>query len=337
MQFRARFIGNIIQFAGQQGADRRLLLELVDNDLEGLMDENLMYPANTYNQVIEKAVELTGDPCFGLHLGESLSLSAAGLIVQIAQSSRTVKEALSYMVEFANLGCSALPFSLLEQKEEWELSIQPNPLWQEQSPASVRHTMDGMIIFTIREFHTLTRQKYFPLRIHFTRSRPERFMEYERLLHCPVRYEQELDAIYLDKDQVAEPVVTNDYQLLKILVKYAEEKLQQLQLEQGFKTVVKQAILGQANPSFPTVEQVAMNLNLSTRTLQRRLSDEGYSFKSLLDELRRDLALDYLGNPSLSVKQIAYLLDYAEPSSFIRSFKRWEGISPSNYRMSNQR
>ena len=111
MQFRARFIANIIQFASQQGADRRVLLDLVDSDLEGLMEESLMYPAAIYNQVIEKAVELTGDDCLGLHLGESLSLSAAGLIVQIAQSSRTVEEALYYLVEFANLGCAAMPFA----------------------------------------------------------------------------------------------------------------------------------------------------------------------------------------------------------------------------------
>ena len=85
-------------------------------------------------------------------------------------------------------------------------------------------------------------------------------------------------------------------------------------------------------PQFPTIEQVAANLNLSVRTLQRRLKEEGLTYKIVLDELRKQFALDYIKNKELSVKEIAYLLDYAEPSSFIRTFKRWTGKSPNVYR-----
>lgn len=332
MTFRARFIANIIQFAGQQGADRQALLHLAGKRMEELNDDELTFETGVYNRVVEKALELTGDPYFGLHLGEYLSLSAAGLIVQIVQSSSTVLEGLHYLVEFANLGCQAMPFQLEEHNDQYALSLHPNPVWEEQSPAAVRHTMDGMVLFTLREFHSLTRQRYNPKRIDFRYARPQKFQEYERLFNCPVHFSRPFTALYLDPRQVREPVVTSDYHLLQMLVQYAQQKLTTLQKEKGFAGVVRQSIINLVRPQFPGVEQVAANLNISVRTLQRRLKEEGLTYKAVLDELKRQFALDYLRNESLSIKEIAYLLDYAEASSFIRSFRRWVGMSPEQFR-----
>ena len=333
MYFRARFIANIIQFAAQQGVDSRRLLALTGKKMEELCAEELMMEAPVYNSIVEETEALSGDDLFGLHLGEYLSLSAAGLIVQIAQSSNTVLDALNYMVEYANLGCQALPFQLKELDNVWELSIRPNALWLEQSPKSVRHTMDGTLVFTLREFHTLTRQKYYPNRIHFAYPRPKKLAEYERIFNCSLRFNQPLTAIYLDKKQVAEKVVTSDYRLLQLLVQYAQDKLAKMEGQLGFATVVKQSIINLVKPQFPTIEQVAANLNLSVRTLQRKLKEEGLTYKVVLDELRKEFAIDYLKNKQLTVKEIAYMLDYAEPSSFIRSFKRWTGKSPRAFRL----
>jgi len=136
-----------------------------------------------------------------------------------------------------------------------------------------------------------------------------------------------------ENSYVEERVITSDYKLLQILVQHAREKLVALNVEFGFVTVVKQSILHLVKPQFPTIEQVAANLNLSVRTLQRRLTAEGVTYKLLLDELKQQLALDYLKNKELSIREIAYLLDYAEPSSFIRSFKRWTGETPKAYKL----
>lgn len=332
MKFRARFIANVIQFASQQGVDRRKLLAITNKTVEELGDEELLFDAPIYNRIVEQAADLSGDEYLGLHLGEYLSLSAAGLVVQIAQSSRTVLEALQYMVEYANLGCQALPFTLTELDHEWEVSLSPNPLWLQQSPICVRHTIDGTLVFTLREFRTLTRQKHHPIRIHFAYPKPTNIHEYERIFRCPVRFEKQLTAIYLDKRHVQEKVVTSDYRLLQLLVQYAQEKLAAIEGQLGFATIVKQSIINLVKPQFPTIEQVAANLNVSVRTLQRRLKEEGLTYKSVLDELRKEFAIEYLNNKNTSVKEIAYLLDYAESSSFIRSFKRWTGKSPSEFR-----
>ncbi|MEM8909948.1 MAG: AraC family transcriptional regulator, partial [Bacteroidota bacterium] len=336
MTFSARFIANIIHFATQQGASKKALLDLVDYDFDELLNEQLRVEASVYNRVLEHAIQLTGDNCFGLHLGEYLSLSAAGIVAQISQASATIQEALEHLVAFANLGCQALPFSLEPHGTQWEVSVRPSPLWIQQSPLSVQHTIDSVFVFTLREFHTLTHQKHFPESIHFQRPRPANVREYERVFQCPIHFQQAQNALYLNGRQVAAKIITSDYQLLRILVQHANDKLHVLANQQGLVNTVQQSIIHLVNPQFPSIQQVARTLNMSVRTLQRRLKTEGHTYKSVLDTLKRQFALDYLQKKHLTIQQIADLLDYSEASAFNRSFKRWTGMNPQKYRTQNR-
>jgi len=82
----------------------------------------------------------------------------------------------------------------------------------------------------------------------------------------------------------------------------------------------------------PKREVVAQTLHLSQRTLQRRLQEEGTSFQTLLDDTRRELAEQYLAQPSMTLLEIAYLLGFADPSNFFRAFRRWFDATPGEYR-----
>lgn len=336
MTFSTRYIANIIQFAGQQGANRQELLSLTGLTMADLADENLRLDASVYNAVLETALKRTGDAFLGLHIGNYLSLSAAGLIVQIAQSSETVRQAVELIVQFANLGCQALPFVIHEKSDYIELSITPNELWITQSPESVRHTTDAVILFTIRQLHSLTHQKYYPTKIHFHYPKPPQTTAYDALFKCKIKFKQPTTSLYFDKQLFKEKIITSDYNLLKILIQYAELKLAQIGQQSGFSTIVKQTILNLVKPKFPTIETVAANLNLSVRTLQRKLKTEDKTYQSVLDNLKRQLALDYIKNPSLTISEITYLLSYSELSAFSRTFKRWTGKSPNEYRILHQ-
>lgn len=328
MTFGARYINNIIQFAGQQGANKKALVELTGISETELCDEDLRLDASIYNSVLEAALAQTKDEYLGLHIGEYLNLSAAGLIVQLSQHSETVRQAIDLIVQFANLGCQALPFSLDENSDNFELVITANQFWANQSPQSVRHTIDAIMVFTIRELHSLTHRKHYPQKIQFSYPKPKSFMEYERIFKCPIAFNQPTNKLIFNKKLLSEKVVTSDYNLLKVLVQFAEEKLQKLKQKSGFSTIVEQTILNLVKPEFPTIDTVAANLNLSVRTLQRRLKTESKTYKAILDDLKYKFAMNYIKNPDLSISEIAYLLDYSEVAAFSRSFKRWTGKSP---------
>ena len=332
MTFSGRFVLNIIQFASQQGADFAGLLTLSGYTAEELGDEELRVEAEVYDRVIEAALEATNDPAFGLHIGEHLSLSAAGLIYQIVQTSSTVEQALQYCCDFANLGCRALPLSLRKTKDEMVVALAPDPTWLSTSTSSVHHTADGILAFTLREFQNLTLQKYQPTAVHIPYGIKANRTEYERVFKCAVIYTSETISMHLKLEHVQQPVVTSDYALLQVLVSHAEQKLQEIEGERGFATVVKRSIMNMVKPKFPTIEEVASSLNLSVRSFQRKLKEFGKTYKKLLDEVRLDLAKSYLRKPELSIGEIAFLLDYSEPSAFVRFFKRCANVTPNKFR-----
>ena len=88
-------------------------------------------------------------------------------------------------------------------------------------------------------------------------------------------------------------------------------------------------------PKLPNYEHIADALGLGTQTLRRRLAQEGCDYRQIKHELLRDLAIELLAEPDLDIKQIAYQLGFSEPSAFIRSFKKWTGSSPGEYRRHN--
>ncbi len=334
MAFNGRFVLSLIHFAGRQGADIRPLIQASGQTEEELCRESSVLEAENYNAVAVGAAEATGDPFFGLHLGESMNMTAAGLVAQITQTSETILQALQYACDFAQLACSSLPMTLTEERNYYKLTMTPERLWAKDSELAVRHTVDGTIAFTINEFHELTRKNHYPLKIELPFSKPATTTEYERLFQCPVLFGQKEIAVYFDKRHLQEKVITSDYNLLRILVAHAEERIAAINQQRGFYEEVKVSVANLVKPQFPSIEQVASHLNLSVRTLQRRLSEEGHTFKEITESLRRDFAISYLKRPELSINEIAWLLSYTDASAFIRSFRRWEKMTPNEYRKS---
>ena len=156
--------------------------------------------------------------------------------------------------------------------------------------------------------------------------------EYQRVYGCPVFFNKGEIALLLLKEDVEDKVFSADYALLRILVAHAEAKSTSMAQQKGFASIVKQSMVKLVKPEFPSIEMVAGHLNMSLRTMQRRLKEEGLTYKSLLDELRKEFAITYLSRADLSISDIAYLLSYSELSTFTRSFKRWTGMSPKAYR-----
>jgi AraC-like DNA-binding protein len=332
MAFNGRFILNIAHLASRQGGNIKEFVELSGKSLEELGEEACIVENANYNAILELAVKTTTDHHFGLHAGEHLNLSAAGLIVQLAQTSETVKQALELCCQFANLGCSALPLGLEEKKDCYKVTFTPDQLWKGDSEIAFQHTTAGVIAFTIKEFHSLTRMQHHPIAVHLSWSDKEGAAEYERVFGCPVSFGANEVAVLLKKEHVEDTVITSDYKLLQMLVAHAEEMSSNLDHEKGFAALVAQSIIKLVKPEFPTIEEVAGHLNVSSRTLQRRLQDEGLTYKKVMDELRKDFAIGYLKRPDLTIGDIAYLLSYSDTSAFTRSFKRWTGKNPNAYR-----
>lgn len=332
MPFNGRFVDDLISFAEQRGAERATALDAL-----GIRDAELRLQGSRIdNKAFSAMMHLILDRCqdklFGLHMGESMNLSAAGLIMQIVQSSRTVREALGYVCQFANLGCSSLPMELEEAGDTARLTMVPDREWLLEEPEIIRHIGDGMLAFTLRQYKSLTHHKHLPIIAGSPFDSEIHRAEFERVLGIRVSFRRDCFELVLKRSQLDQRVNSADYGLLKVLVAYAEERLAALSKEEGFHGKVRRLVVSMAKPEPPSLDAVAANMNLSPRTLQRKLKEEGFAYSVILEKIKAQQALSHLKQGSLSISEIAYLLGYADHASFSRSFKRWTGKSPQAYR-----
>ena len=170
-----------------------------------------------------------------------------------------------------------------------------------------------------------------PKRLEFKRPEGNRQL-YEAHFACPVKFGARHNLLLFHSEDLARPFLTHNPDLLEMVAPQLDAELtQQLahrSLKEQVKGILKKFLAGQR----PRLEDVAVELRVSTRTLQRRLLAERITFQNLVEEARRELAQHYLRQSSLELNETAYLLGYEDPNSFFRAFHRWEGTSPGEWR-----
>jgi AraC-like DNA-binding protein len=155
---------------------------------------------------------------------------------------------------------------------------------------------------------------------------------YEAHFQCPVMFKAHQNRLVFDIADLNKPFVTYNADLLAMVAPQLEAELNQQRakktIAEQVKAVLKRMFAGQR----PILQDVARELRLSTRTLQRRLMAERLTFQQLVKEARRELAQHYLLHSSLELNETAYLLGYEDANSFFRAFHDWEGTSPGEWR-----
>jgi len=156
---------------------------------------------------------------------------------------------------------------------------------------------------------------------------------YEAHFHSSVKFKASRNALVFSKADMDLPFATYNAELLAIVAPQLEAELTQQLAQKTFseqaKAILKRLLAGQR----PGIQDLARELHLSTRTLQRRLTEQGITFQRLLEETRRELARHYLLHASLELNETAYLLGYEDANSFFRAFHHWEGTSPGQWRV----
>jgi AraC-like DNA-binding protein len=171
-----------------------------------------------------------------------------------------------------------------------------------------------------------------PTQVKFAHPAPSVVREHERVFQAPIRFTAGENALVFPSELLHLPCRTADPGLLAVLSRHADQILSVLPQTDSWSDRIRRTAAEELGRGTAPVEQVARRLGLSVRSLQRRLAEEGTSYTELLDGIRHELAVRYFRDSRLSIAQIALLLGYAETSSFDRSFRRWCGMSPSDYR-----
>lgn len=195
--------------------------------------------------------------------------------------------------------------------------------------ALVDETAIAALVQLTRAF---TGQPVRALEVDFVNPRPALLRPYEDFFGGVVRFGQPTTRVVLSARDLALPLRGADAALLALLDAQAEALLQQVAAVSEPVGVWRQALVGLIRGGRTQVADLAHSLQISPRSLQRRLAEQGHSFQSLLAQTRQQLAEAYLADPSVELAEVALLLGYSEQSAFTRAFRQWTGMPPLQWR-----
>jgi AraC-like DNA-binding protein len=166
---------------------------------------------------------------------------------------------------------------------------------------------------------------------------PEATAEYTRTFDgVPVQFGAAFSGFVFDRTFLDARLASADARLHDVVVRHAESMLEELPRARRLTERVRGAIAAELAGGNPSVTQVAGRLHMSARTLERRLEREGATFSALLDDLRKRLALRYVGSQDLELAEVAFLLGFSQTTAFHRAFKRWTDETPLSFRRAHR-
>jgi AraC-like DNA-binding protein len=270
--------------------------------------------------------EVSANPAIGLLLGTENKTERFHPIGLAALSSENFGSAINQMARYKQLTC---PEEILQEKDGEEWSVQFHWLLAEEvEPPVLIECAFAWVLSTARHG---TGTRLSPLRVEFLQPRSH-VKTIERHFGCAVVCGAPRNAIVFRAADAERPFVTRNAELLGMLAPQFEEELRRENSDENFLERVRVAIRQKLTGQRPTIEDIADALHVSSRTLQRRLQDEGSSFQRVLEDARHQLARHYLNNSFLELNEAAYLLGYEDANSFVRAFRTWEGIPPARWR-----
>jgi len=293
-----------------------------------LADPEARVPYSAVIGLIERAAALTGDASFGLRLGASRDQHDSGLLGFVLLNSSTLMDALANLRRY---------FRVVGDGEEFEIE-RGGPLvtlrFRETEPdlRGLRQNSDYIASMLVRACRDMTRRRVSPVRAEFIHGRPNQKVEYADLLDCPVRFNAEWDSLVYPAEAMRLPVVGANNKLLKVLQEACRMVVGPTPRKHDIVHDVRELIIDKLTKGTAQLDEIARELNMSSKTMERRLAERATTFSALLEEVRSTLAKRYLRESDYRLEQIAYLTGFSEPAALVRAFKRWTGTTPIRFR-----
>ena len=289
--------------------------------------EKILVSTEEFFALHQGIAEASNDPGFGLKLGTLERVEHYDPTKIIALSARSFRDAVERLSRYKQLTC---PEKIRSVDRGNECAVQF--VWllaHEKEPPLL---VDVCFAWIVAMAQRGIGRPLSPKRVELQRAPAHREM-YEAHFRCPVKFQSNQNALIFSRPDMELPFVTYNADLLAAVAPQLEAELREQLAQKTFteqaKGILKRLLAGQR----PGIDDLARELHLSTRTLQRRLTEQGITFQRLLEEARRELAHHYLLHSSRELNETAYLLGYEDANSFFRAFHHWEGTSPGQWRL----
>lgn len=291
--------------------------------------ENLMMPLHEHASFLEQAVDITGNHLLAVEFAATQDFLGLGVVGYLFQTAPTLGAALLCLGEYSNLFSKALVI----KTDHLDTSGRLTWAYEGGQGLKLGHCAEFTAHLLLQGVRRFVGPRIQVQRIMFEHGRTYGLQELNEAYGVRPEFGRGRNLLEFAVEDLTAPMRTADPQLHAILRAHAANLLDKDvgQTEQLVVTV-ERVILQRLPEGKATLPQVARELGISARTLSRRLSQEGTSFFTILEGLRRALAFRYLKEPGMTLADVSYYLGYSSLSSFNDAFKRWTGKSPGQYR-----
>jgi AraC-like DNA-binding protein len=318
----------LIQACERMGIDSDDLLARAEVSRELLDDPDGRLPSAKVGELWALAHAASDDVDLALHAAEALPHGAYKVIDFLSWNAPSVGAALSAVSAYFPLinATAQLPLRRIDGCVLLDI-VAPN------APAPLsRPYVEYALAAVFLRVREATRGALTLRAIHFAFPPPASKAEHERIFACPVRFDARRSGLEIEQQVWDMPNEKADGSLFAVLADHATTLLHRLPQQPPEIVEAQRAIHEQLRGGDPALDNVARELAVSPRTLQRRLKKVGVTYADLLDRTREGAAKRYLDDRGIAICEVAFLLGFAEQSSFNRAFKRWTGRTPNAYR-----
>jgi AraC-like DNA-binding protein len=322
----------LIRYASKIGIDTKAILKkaeiknsILNNSYERIEIEKF---GILWNEILHKS----NDPDFGLNFGISgYSIKGGGILASILKNCPTLGIALEKLIRYHDLSGELSQFELVKKGSRVSIIIKPfYPGIEFQ-----RHSAETIVTALFSNLQELSGGNISFREIHFGHPQPDDISKHKEIFKTNLVFGKKFNRLIFEERYLLLAIFLSNDILLESLQQFAQKQIERIKSTNQWSNEVKRKI---SEILFagdkPGIELISADLNLSTRNLQNKLKKESSSYRILLDEVRKEIALTYIEKPDTTINDIAFLLAFSDQSAFSHSFKRWTGKSPIEYKKS---
>lgn len=321
----------ILHLGVKRGASTQKMLENTDIEASTLSNPKTRINYQQLLFICNNLMDQYPNGDSGLELGAAINVNHLGMLGYALLSCRNLSSALELGIKYHRIVNPAFTYEIVEPEtnEEFVTLRFTSHIPYEQI---YKMTCDAFVTSMTGIARFLTgNSELQPYKVHFNRPAPAYSERYKEFLDCPVLFDQPRTEIILYRAELDKPLMMANESTAEMAEYQCAEILARLGTKEGIVSRVRKILLCDPG-TFPSVDEVASQLATSTRTLSRSLQEVDTSYQKILDDVRQELAIEYLQKSSLPIEEIALLIGYNDPSNFRKAFRRWTHNPPSYYR-----